>query len=253
VTRTKAATALVKWLATDPTSAGDGDVLLIGDMNSYAREDPITAMVDAGYVDMVAQKVGTGAYSYVFDGQSGYLDHALASRSLMPRISGVLEWHINADEPVALDYNVEFKSANHVSTLYQPDAFRSSDHDPVVIRVSLVEPFVFSGLFKPFENPMRVNSGRALPLKFSLGGYRGADVLAVGSPASRQVPCTSGGTTDPYVPTETAGASRLAYDASSDSYAYTWKTQKDWGGSCRELLLEFIDGSRHSFVVTFTK
>jgi len=243
----------VKWLASDPTSAGDSDVLLIGDMNSYAREDPISVMVDAGYVDLVAQKVGASAYSYVFQGQSGYLDHALASSRLTPRISSVLEWHINADEPVALDYNVEFKSANHVNTLYQPDAFRSSDHDPVVVRISLIDPFVFSGLFKPFENSMQVNSGRALPLKFSLGGNRGTDVFAAGSPASRQVPCTGGGTVGPYVPTDTAGASRLTYDASSDSYSYTWKTQKDWAGSCRELLLEFIDGSRHAFVVTFTK
>ena len=253
VTRTKAAAALVKWLAGDPTSAGDSDVLLIGDMNSYAREDPIRVMVDAGYVDVVAEKVGASAYSYVFEGQSGYLDHALAASRLMPRISSVLEWHVNADEPVALDYNVEFKSANHVNTLYQPDAFRSSDHDPVIVRIRLIDPFVFSGLFKPFAEPMQTNSGRALPLKFSLGGYRGAEVFAVGSPASRQVSCTDGGASGPYVPTDTAGASRLTYDASSDSYAYTWKTQKDWAGSCRELLLEFVDGSRHTFMVTFTK
>ena len=252
VTRTKAATALVTWLASDPTSAGDSDVLVIGDMNSYAREDPIRVMVDAGYVDMVAQKVGAGAYSYVFEGQSGYLDHALASSRLAPRIASVLEWHINADEPVALDYNTEFKSANHVNTLYQPDAFRSSDHDPVVVRISLIEPFVWSGLFPPFADSMPVNSGRALPLKFSLGDYRGLDIFANGSPASRQVSC-NGATAGEYLPTDTAGASSLTYDASSDRYTYTWKTQKNWAGSCRELLLEFVDGSRHTFTLTFTK
>ena len=58
------------------------------------------------------------AYSYVFDGQSGYLDHALANGSLVPQISGVTEWHINADEPIALDYNTNFKTANQVNTLY---------------------------------------------------------------------------------------------------------------------------------------
>ncbi len=67
----------------------------------------------------------------MFDGQSGYLDHALANGSLVPQITGVTEWHINADEPIVLDYNVEFKSANHVNTLYAPTPFRSSDHDPV--------------------------------------------------------------------------------------------------------------------------
>ena len=43
------------------------------------------------------------------------------------------EWHINADEPIALDYNTNFKSDGHIDTLYAPDAFRSSDHDPVIV------------------------------------------------------------------------------------------------------------------------
>ena len=71
----------------------------------------------------------------MFDGQSGYLDHALANESLAPQVTGVTEWHINADEPIVLDYNVEFKSPNHVNTLYAPTPFRSSDHDPVIVGV----------------------------------------------------------------------------------------------------------------------
>jgi uncharacterized protein len=137
VTRTNAARALVDWLAGDPTGSGDSDVILLGDMNSYAMEDPITVFRDAGYVDTIDQFIGDEAYSYVFSGQSGYLDHALASPSLATQVSGVSEWHANADEPVALDYNVEFKSANHVNTLYAPDGYRSSDHDPVLVGVDL--------------------------------------------------------------------------------------------------------------------
>ncbi|MCC6416609.1 MAG: ExeM/NucH family extracellular endonuclease, partial [Opitutaceae bacterium] len=38
--RTRAAEALVAWLATDPTGAADPDYLIIGDLNSYAIEDP---------------------------------------------------------------------------------------------------------------------------------------------------------------------------------------------------------------------
>ena len=30
------------------------------------------------------------------------------------------DWHINPDEPTVLDYNTNFKSANHVKTLYDP-------------------------------------------------------------------------------------------------------------------------------------
>jgi uncharacterized protein len=135
VTRTKAAAALADWLGADPTESGDDDVLIIGDLNSYAREDPITRLENDGYTNLVESFLGQGAYSFVFDGQSGYLDHALANGSLEPQVTGVTEWHINADEPIVLDYNVEFKSADHVSTLYAPTPFRSSDHDPVIVGV----------------------------------------------------------------------------------------------------------------------
>jgi predicted extracellular nuclease len=135
VTRTNAATALANWLASDPTGSGDDDMLIIGDLNAYAQEDPITALNAGGYTNLVETFLGQGAYSFVFDGQSGYLDHALANASLVPQITGVTEWHINADEPIALDYNVNFKTANHVNTLYAPTPFRSSDHDPVLVGV----------------------------------------------------------------------------------------------------------------------
>lgn len=135
VTRTNAATALANWLATDPTGSGDPDALIIGDLNSYAMEDPIQALQTGGFTNLVASMVGPSAYSYVFGGQSGYLDHALANASLVPQITGVTEWHVNADEPIALDYNTNFKTPNHVVTLFAPDAYRSSDHDPVLVGV----------------------------------------------------------------------------------------------------------------------
>jgi len=138
VTRTTAAQALVNWLQDDPTHSGDHDYLIIGDLNSYAKEDPITAIKSAGYTDLIAQFVGANAYSYVFDGQSGYLDHALASTGLLPQVKGAAEWHINADEPIALDYNVEFKSAAQVTSFYSNNAYRSSDHDPLIVSLKLV-------------------------------------------------------------------------------------------------------------------
>ena len=78
----------------------------------------------------------TNAYSYVFDGQWGYLDHALASASLRPQVTGAGDFHINADEPSVLDYNTNFKSPGQVASLYAPDAFRTSDHDPVLVGLS---------------------------------------------------------------------------------------------------------------------
>ena len=50
-------------------------------------------------------------------------------------MSGVTEWHINADEPDILDYDTTYKS-NTQDALYAPDPYRSSDHDPVIVGLS---------------------------------------------------------------------------------------------------------------------
>jgi predicted extracellular nuclease len=132
-TRTLAAEAMLDWLQSDPTGSGDPDALITGDLNSYAMEDPIMVLKDAGYVDLAA-----GGYSYVFDGQWGYLDYALASPSLVDQVSGAGEYHINADEVPVLDYNTDFKTPAQVDYLYAPDEFRTSDHDPVLVGLDLL-------------------------------------------------------------------------------------------------------------------
>jgi hypothetical protein len=137
LTRTRAAAALVDWTGSDPTGSGDPDYLLIGDMNSYTFETPIQTFVNGGLTNLVRKYDGLSAYSYVFDGESGYLDHALATTSLEAQVAGVGHWHINPDEPTVLDYNTEFKSANQVNTFYSPGPYRASDHDPVVIGIQL--------------------------------------------------------------------------------------------------------------------
>ncbi|MEA5471001.1 ExeM/NucH family extracellular endonuclease [Spirulina sp. 06S082] len=137
-TRTNAAKDLTTWLATDPTGSNDPDFLIIGDLNAYALEDPIAAIKNAGYTNLLDRFNGNSAYySYVFDGQAGTLDHALASSSLVDRVTGVTEWHINADEPRILDYNEEYKSLGQTQSLYDADPFRSSDHDPIIIGLDL--------------------------------------------------------------------------------------------------------------------
>ena len=132
LTRKAAAEALVDWLATDPTGSGDADYVIVGDLNSYDKEEPIDAIVAGGYTDLLYAFRGEDAYSYVFDGQTGYLDYALTSANLLPQVTGATEWHINADEPDLLDYDTSFKGPNQ-DAIYAPDAYRSSDHDPVVV------------------------------------------------------------------------------------------------------------------------
>ncbi|WP_338845145.1 ExeM/NucH family extracellular endonuclease [Massilia sp. W12] len=116
-------------------AAGSNDVLVIGDMNAYGMEDPIRTMRSAGLVSEIERYVRPRGmpYSYVFDGASGYLDHALSTASLSPKVTGVTEWHINADEPSVIDYNTEFRTQD----LYSATPYRASDHDPVVIGLNL--------------------------------------------------------------------------------------------------------------------
>ncbi|MFW6063287.1 MAG: ExeM/NucH family extracellular endonuclease, partial [Chloroflexota bacterium] len=136
LTRTLAAEAMVDWLAGDPTGSGDADFLIIGDLNAYDEEDPIDALVAGGYTDLLLQYEGEFAYSFVFDGQLGYLDHALANGNLLSQVTGATAWHINADEPDILDYDMTFKQ-DAQDALFEENAYRSSDHDPVIVGLAL--------------------------------------------------------------------------------------------------------------------
>jgi predicted extracellular nuclease len=135
--RLAAAQCIRNWLATDPTASGDGDFLLLGDMNAYTREDPITYLESNGYADVLRQPTfdGPGAYDFVFEGESGALSHAIASTSLMSQIAGAITWHVNADEPRAFDYN-DFNQA----AAYTANEFRTADHDPIVLGLNLTAP-----------------------------------------------------------------------------------------------------------------
>lgn len=161
--RTQAAHTLTSWLAADPTQSHDPDFLIIGDLNAYALEDPITAIQNAGYTNLIALYQGTGGYSYNFEGQSGYLDHALASHTLTPQVGGATIWHINADEPPVLDYNVENKSPAQ-QALNTGTPYRSSDHDPVVVNLRLGEGNGYAGDLKLLEPSGVINMGYGNPL-----------------------------------------------------------------------------------------
>ncbi|MGO3741437.1 ExeM/NucH family extracellular endonuclease [Kerstersia sp.] len=136
-TRIKAAQALNNWLAASPTGVETAGRLIIGDLNSYAKEDPIAALANAGYADLLARDGAGAEYSYVFNGMSGYLDHALADPALAAKTLKAQVWHINADEPPALQYSLQYKSAQQQESFYAADPYSSSDHDPVVIDMAL--------------------------------------------------------------------------------------------------------------------
>jgi predicted extracellular nuclease len=141
LSRTNAANQLADWLATDPTEVVDSDILVLGDLNSYAKEDPLAALESKGYTNLVEQLEGDGSYSFTFNSQAGSLDHMLATESLTAKIASVETWHNNTDEPTILDYNTEFKGniADAPAGYYVNDPFRASDHDPVIVTLKLRE------------------------------------------------------------------------------------------------------------------
>jgi len=140
-TRTQQAERLTSFFIPQVVAAaGDPDVLVIGDLNAYAFESPINHLTGAaGMVNLLERFVRPNAmpYSYVFDGLSGYLDHALASSSLAGQVAGAAEWHSNADEPETIDYNLN----DTVQDPYRNNAYRASDHDPLVVSLNLTPAF----------------------------------------------------------------------------------------------------------------
>ena len=151
--RTQQAARLLTWVSsTLVPAAGDTDVLLLGDFNSYAKETPTATLAAGGFTDMASALLGAGSYSYLFDGQLGHLDYAFASASLAPHIKGIANWHINADEVDLFDYNDEVKDTGESTfeekpdgsalvpprVVYQPGTpYRASDHDPVIVGIEL--------------------------------------------------------------------------------------------------------------------
>lgn len=139
--RVAEAQAVTSFVQDLQTRSANNRVVLLGDFNAYGMEDPVDEFTSKGYVDL-AKRFSAFDYSYVFDGEAGSLDHAIGTPELNAVVTGASVWHINADEPSIIDYNLEFKQP--ACGTCGPDYFtatpyRSSDHDPLLIGLSLVK------------------------------------------------------------------------------------------------------------------
>lgn len=109
--------------------AKDSDMLVMGDLNAYAMEDPIMTFVRRGAMtDLHRYFHADSSYSYTFRGQAGYLDHALCTPTMLPQITGMAAFHINSDEDDRYTYDGSWNDGS---------MFRCSDHDPVVVGLRL--------------------------------------------------------------------------------------------------------------------
>ena len=150
--RVEAARALLAWLKTDPTKSSDPDQLIVGDLNAYAKEDPIRLMKEEGFRSLGERSNETPHFSFSYDGLLGSLDHALATESLKKQVRSVEVWHINAEEYPGFAYDSDISEPTPGATenpdvkkleaatralLYRRTPFRSSDHDPLIIGLTL--------------------------------------------------------------------------------------------------------------------
>lgn len=119
--RTQQAQRLLEWL--EASRYADAPIVIAGDLNAYAHEDPLRAFVAAGKRDLASQHLPAERhYTYVFHGQAGQLDYLLAPQTLADRVATAGIWHINADEPPFLGFAGRKPASG---------PWRSSDHDPV--------------------------------------------------------------------------------------------------------------------------
>jgi hypothetical protein len=187
---------------------GAANIVVLGDVNDFDFSDTVSILKGDVLHNLMDTLPPNERYSYVFEGNSQVLDQILVSSGL----------HIAdpAFDPVHV--NAEFFD-------------QQSDHDPSVTLIDFDEVWTFAGFLPPVDNGAVINSvkaGQSVPVKFQLGGDRGLDILATGSPTSARITCASGEPVDPIEETVTASASGLHYDAVSQTYTYVWKSEKGW-------------------------
>jgi len=114
----------------------------------------------------------------------------------------------------------------------------------------------FAGFLRPVDMGDVVNTvkaGSAVPMKFSLGGDQGLDIIAAGYPKLVFTTCATGAETDAIETTVTAGGSSLTYDPVAGQYVYVWKTDKSWAGKCGTFAMQLDDGTTHTAKFKFMK
>ncbi len=157
-TRVQEAKSVLTEIENNTAYFKDPDVLVMGDLNAYGKEDPITTLTDAGLIDMYRYFHADSAYSYVYRGQAGYLDHALANASMMQQVTGMQPYHINSDE--SDDYT--YKSSDKTM-------FRCSDHDPVLVGLALGQTSDMSNMI--FDNSKAYMSEGTLVIDMPVDSY----------------------------------------------------------------------------------
>ena len=252
-------------------------VVPTGNSDAFGRADflnttdPNVQLIRTGVGD---SEVFTGANSTLtIDSSSGAIPflHDLVSPSpiglVLPPITGRLgSAIIIGDEEIFMNDSTDsclagFNESFNVQLLLNIFAYLSAapgldTSGPAAIQACVSPTYTFTGFFPPVDNFPTLNvakAGSAIPVKFSLDGDQGLDIMATASPASQLIPCDSTALVDAIEQTVTAGGSSLTYDATVDQYIYVWKTKKEWAGTCRQLVVTLKDGNAYRANFKLTK
>lgn len=236
--RVAQAEALDQFLDRRPTGSTDPDYLILGDLNAYFREDPINVLRREGYESLG----GPESYSFTFDGRIGSLDHLMPNRVLLGQATGVTQWHVNADEADALDYNLDNGRDPAIFNAAAP--FRNSDHDPLLVGLALAptqrtQTGTDAGETLTGSNGMdTLNGGGGDDI---LNGGRGADRLEGGAGSDQ----LNGGDGDDLLAGDAGERDTLNGGAGSDTVGYAgadrgvivdFDVQLTWDGQLNDTL-----------------
>ena len=139
----------------------DDDILIMGALNAYAKEDPILTLLRGGMTDLHRYFHADSSYSYTYHGQAGYLDHALCNNTMLQQVTGMSVWHVNSDE----SDNYTYDKSNDLTM------FRYSDHDPVLVGLRLGSRLTVSDNETPEKGAVVSWKGGRLRIQNAEGGW----------------------------------------------------------------------------------
>ena len=157
--RVQQAREVVRFAEQMKTELGTERQYLSGDFNAYTQEDPMQVLYDAGFTD-IGSHASPEEHTYLFDGTVGSLDHVLGNAAAMRDVTGAHVWNLSSVESVALEYS----RVNYNATdFYQPGPYRSSDHDPLLVGLSLpTGPVATSVAARVSPDPVEFRSDHAV-------------------------------------------------------------------------------------------
>jgi hypothetical protein len=114
----------------------------------------------------------------------------------------------------------------------------------------------FAGFFAPISNLPKFNrvpAGWIVPIRFSLGGFQGLNIIAPGFPKSEPIACPVNSSEVEDTERASTNPTLLIYIPLTKRYTYLWRTETSWKNTCRQFTIQFNDGTVQRANFKFTK